>query len=317
MTSTTPLTDLNDLAYFAAVAEHGGFAAAERATDIPKSKLSRRVAQLEARLGTRLIQRTTRRFALTDTGLAVLEHARAMLAEAQAAEALVADEASAPRGHVRLSCPPAMLQTAVGPMLARFLNAWPQVRLQVLATNANVDVWEGGVDMAVRARASDAPLPREETVRPLALSPHVLVAAPRLLANGVPPSTPEQLTGLPTLGLGNSDEAQTWHLRGPQDQHASVAHSPRLIADDMAALLDAALAGVGCAPLPRLLAHDALQRGDLQEVLPGWAPRPTVVQVAFATRRGMRPAVRQLVDALAAGFAELVRQGRCLNVPPA
>ena len=310
-----PLTDLNDLAYFAAVAEHGGFAAAERATDIPKSKLSRRVAQLEARLGARLIQRTTRRFALTDTGLAALEHARAMLAEAQAAEALVAADAAVPRGTVRLSCPPALLPVAVAPMLARFLNAWPQVQLQLSATNANVDVWQGGVDLALRVRAPDAPLPREETVRPLALSPHVLVAAPRLLATGMPPTSPEQLPRLPTLGLGNSDEAQTWHLRGPQGEHAVVAHTPRLIADVMAALLDAALAGVGCAPLPRLLAHDALQRGDLQEALPGWAPRPGLVQVAFATRRGMRPAVRQLIDALATEFAELVRQGRCLNVP--
>jgi DNA-binding transcriptional LysR family regulator len=202
-------------------------------------------------------------------------------------------------------------------MLARYLNAWPQVRLQVQATNANVDVWEGGVDLAVRARAVGTPLPREETVRPLALSPHVLVATPRLLASAMPPTQPEHLTRLPTLGLGNSEDAQTWHLSGPQDEHAVVPHTPRLIADDMAALLDAALAGVGCAPLPRLLAHDALLRGDLQEALPGWAPRPGLVQVAFATRRGMRPAVRQLVDALAAGFDELVRQGRCLGVPPA
>ena len=177
MTAPSPLTDLNDLAYFAAVAEHGGFAAAERAIGVPKSKLSRRVAQLEARLGTRLIQRTTRRFALTDTGLAVLEHARAMLAEAQAAEALVAADAATPRGTVRLSCPPALLQSAVAPMLARYLNAWPQVRLQVHATNANVDVWEGRVDLALRVRPPGGPLPREETVRPLALSPHVLVAS--------------------------------------------------------------------------------------------------------------------------------------------
>lgn len=311
----SPLTDLNDLAYFAAVAEHGGFAAAERAIDVPKSKLSRRVAQLETRLGTRLIQRTTRRFALTDTGLAVLEHARAMLAEAEAAEALAAADGGVPRGTVRLSCPPALLHAAVGPMLTRYLNAWPQVQLQVRATNANVDVWEGGVDLAVRARAPDAPLPREETLRPLALSPHLLVAAPRLLATGMPPTAPGQLARLPTLGLGNSDETQAWRLTGPHGQTTTVAHTPRLIADDMAALRDAALAGVGCAALPRLIAHDALADGALQEVLPGWAPRPALIQVAFATRRGMRPAVRQLVDALAAGFGALIDEGRCLAPP--
>ena len=81
------------------------------------------------------------------------------------------------------------------------------------------------------------------------------------------------------------------------------------------ALRDAAIAGVGCAVLSRLIAYDALQSGQLQQVLPGWAPRPGLVQVAFATRRGMRPAVRQLVDALAAGFDELIAQDRCLAPP--
>ena len=311
----TRIHDLNDLAYFAAVAEHGGFAAAERATDTPKSKLSRRVAQLEARLGTRLIQRTTRRFALTEAGRAVLEHARAMLVEAEAAEALVTAEGVVPRGTVRLACPPALLHTAVGDMLTRFLNAWPQVQLHVRATNANVDVWEGGVDLALRVRTVGAPLPREETMRPLALSPHILVAAPRLLTTILLPSEPAHLDRLPTLALGNSDEVQTWQLTGPDGQTVTVAHTPRAIVDDMAALRDAAIAGVGCAVLSRLIAYDALQSGQLQQVLPGWAPRPGLVQVAFATRRGMRPAVRQLVDALAAGFDELIAQDRCLAPP--
>lgn len=308
-----PLRDLNDLAYFAAVADHGGFAAAERAIGVPKSRLSRRVAQLEQHLGTRLIQRTTRRFAVTEVGEAVLRHARAMLAEADSAEALVAEQSSAPRGSVRLSCPPALLHSAVGPMLARFLNQWPQVRLQVHATNANVDVWEGGVDLALRVRAPDAVLPREETVRPLALSPHRLVAAPTLLTSAAPPATPDDLTRLPTLGLGNSDEATEWRLSGPGGESVVVPLRPRLVADDMNALVCAAVAGVGCAALPLLLAHGPLQRGELQEVLPGWAPRAGQVQAAFATRRGMRPAVRQLLDALARDFAELVAQGRCLN----
>ena len=88
-----------------------------------------------------------------------------------------------------------------------------------------------------------------------------------------------------------------------------------LVQHHLTSLRDAAIAGVGCAVVSRLLAYDALQRGQLQEVLPGWAPRPGLVQVAFATRRGMRPAVRQLVDALAAGFDELIAQDRCLAPP--
>ncbi|RMW94768.1 LysR family transcriptional regulator [Allofranklinella schreckenbergeri] len=305
--------DLNDLAYFAHVAGHGGFAAAERATGIPKSKLSRRVAALEEHLGVRLIQRTTRRFAITDMGQRTLQHARAMLAEAEAAQALAREHSGAPRGTVRLSCPPALLHYAVGGMLARFLNAWPQVSIQVQASNQNIDVWQDSIDLALRVRSPDAPLPREETLRPLALSPHVLVAAPALLANTPPPATPEDLALLPSIALGNSPEESQWPLTTPDGRHITLPLAPRLVVNDADALLCAALAGVGCAALPRLLAHDALARGDLQEVLPGWAPPAGQVQAAYATRRGMRPAVRMLLDALSAGFEDLIRQGRCLQ----
>ncbi|HMN20360.1 MAG TPA: LysR substrate-binding domain-containing protein [Ottowia sp.] len=311
------LQGLDDLAYFALVAEHGGFAAAERASDVPKSRLSRRLAELEARLGTRLVQRSTRRFAVTPIGAQVLQHARAMLAEAAAAQALVDEQASAPRGVVRLACPPALLQVAVGPMLARFLNAWPAVQLQVQASNRNIDVWQDGVDLALRVRAPDAELPQDEVVRVLASSPHLLVAAPRLLATEPPLATPADLARLPTLGLGNSPEEQRWRLLGPGGAQAEHRHVPRLVVDDAATLCDAALAGVGCAVLPRLLVHDALQQDRLQQLLPDWAPPPGLIQAACASRQGQRPALRRLLDALAAGFAALIAEGRCLQAPGA
>ncbi len=309
------MQDLNALAYFTHVAEHGGFAAAERATGIPKSKLSRRVSELEAALVVRLIHRTTRRFALTDMGQRTLEHARAMVTEAASVHALASEQTRAPRGSVRLSCPPALLQHAVGDMLARFLNAWPQVTVQVQSTNRNVDVWQDGVDLALRVRAPAAALPQDEVVRPLALSPHVLVAAPALLANAPPPATPGDLARLPTLALGNSPDEGGWRLSGPGGARADVPLAPRLVADDMGVLMCAALAGVGCAALPRLMAHGPLARGELQELLPGWAPPPGVVQAALASRQGMRPALRQLLDALANGFEQLAQEGRCLRAP--
>jgi len=311
------MQDLNDLAYFAAVAEHGGFAAASRALGVPKSKLSRRVALLEARLGVRLLQRTTRRFAVTEIGEALLRHARAITAEAEAAEALVAEQTVAPRGTVRLSCPPALLQYAVSDLLVRFLNAWPQVQIKVQATNRNVDVWQDGVDFALRVRApgAGAAAPADEVVRSLALSPHVLVCAPMLLTSAAPPATPQDLARLPTLGLGNSPEEALWTFTGPGGEQASVPHQPRLVADDAAALLGAAVQGVGCAVLPRLLVHDLLQNQELLALLPGWLPPAGVIQVAYASRRGMRPAVRQLIDFLAEGFRELVAQGKCVAAP--
>ena len=311
------MQNLDDLALFATVVEHGGFAAAERATDIPKSRLSRRLAVLETELGVRLIQRSTRRFAVTPVGEQVLQHARAMLAEAEAAHAWVRKQTRAPRGTVRLACPPALLHTVVGAQLTAFLNAWPQVQLQVEASNRNVDVWQDGVDLALRVRAPGAALPQDEVVRALALSPHLLVAAPRLLTAAMPPATPADLAPLSTLGLGNSPETQRWCLRHADGRQVEHTHQPRLVVDDASVLLQAVLDGVGCAVLPRLLAHDALQRGALQVLLPDWTPPPGVIQIAYASRRGVRAAVRQLIDALAEGFARLIDEGRCLAAPGA
>ncbi len=312
------MQDLNDLAYFAFVAEHGGFAAAERATGIPKSKLSRRVTELEAQLGVRLIQRSTRRFAITEIGQRTLLHARAMLAEAQAAQAFSAEQTSSPRGTVRLSCPPALLQHAVADMLAQFLRAWPEVSVHVESTNRNVDLWHDGIDLALRVRfpAADGSLPSQhadEIVKPLAQSPHVLVAAPLLLTNAAPPATPADLARLPTLGLGNSADETRWTLINQTGARTEVHHRPRLVADDMGTLLCAALAGVGCAALPRLLVHQALADRQLLELLPGWVPPAGTIQAAFASRRGMRPAVRTLLDFLAEEFARLVQEKRCLQ----
>lgn len=307
------MQDLDDLAYFALVVEHGGFAAAARASGIPKSKLSRRVVELEARLGVRLAQRSTRRFALTPVGEQIVHHAHAMLAEVETVRALAHEQTHEPRGRVRLACPPALLQATVGPLLNAFVKAWPQVQLQIEATNRNVDVWQDGVDLVLRVRAPDAVLPQDEVVRPLAPSEHVLAVAPALLA-GIPPlSTPDDLRALPTLGLGNSPEARAWHLRHADGRQVEYQHAPRLVADDMSVLLCAALDGVGCAVLPRLMLHDALANDQLRIVLPDWAPPPGVVQLAYASRSGQRAAVRKLITSLADGFAQLAAGGACLG----
>ncbi|CAM5780582.1 LysR substrate-binding domain-containing protein [Castellaniella caeni] len=297
------MQDLDDLAYFALVVEHGGFAAAARASGIPKSKLSRRLAELETRLGVRLAQRSTRHFVLTPVGEQIVPHAHAMLAEAETVRALAHEQTHEPRGRVRLACPPALLQATVGPLLNAFVKAWPQVQLQIEASNRNVDVWQDGVDLVLRVRAPDAVLPQDEVVRPLAPSEHVLAVAPALLA-GIPPlSAPDDLRALPTLGLGNSPEARAWHLRHADGRQVEYKHAPRLVADDMGVLLCAALDGVGCAVLPRLMLHDALASDQLRVVLPDWAPPPGVVQLAYASRSGQRAAVRKLIDYLADGFA--------------
>lgn len=174
-------TDLNDFAWFVHVVEEGGFAAAGRALDEPKSKLSRRIAQLEERLGVRLIQRTTRQFNVTEVGQTFYEHCKAMLVEAQAAQDAIAALQVEPRGIVKLTCPVTLLHVHIGPMLAKFMARYPDVSLQLEATNRRVDVVGEGVDVAIRVR----PRPFEDSdlvMRVLADRGHRLFASPDLIA---------------------------------------------------------------------------------------------------------------------------------------
>src|SRR5688572_26046419 len=141
--------DFNDLYYYAEVVNHGGFAPAGRALGVPKSKLSRRIAQLEDRLGVRLIQRSTRHFSVTEIGQSFYGHCKAMLVEADAAEEAIEVTRSEPRGIVRLSCPVTLLDAQVGDMIAAFMREHPHVELHLDATNRRVDVIGEGIDVAI------------------------------------------------------------------------------------------------------------------------------------------------------------------------
>lgn len=130
--------DLNDLFYFAKVVEAGGFAAAGRALGIPKSRLSRRIAELEQRLGARLLQRSTRKLALTDIGERYLRHCQAMLLEAEQAEETVTNLTSEPRGRVRFSTPPGV--ALLPDVINDFLTRYPRVQLEVVQTSRRIDL---------------------------------------------------------------------------------------------------------------------------------------------------------------------------------
>ncbi|WP_321958722.1 LysR family transcriptional regulator [Burkholderia cenocepacia] len=296
--------DLNDLYYFVQVVEHGGFAPAGRALDMPKSKLSRRIALLEARLGMRLIQRSTRRFTVTDVGQTYYAHCRAMLVEADAADEAIALLHEEPRGIVRVSCPIVLLDSLVGTMIAAFMAACPRVEIHLEATNRRVDVVGEGIDVAIRVR----PPPLEDSdlaLRVLAERGQCLVASPALLREQGVPAVPADLTRLPSLDHGVPQSTHVWRLRGPDGAHAEIHHQPRFVTGGMLALRAAAVAGVGVVQLPTMMVRDEVSRGELVTVLPDWAPRREIVHAVFASRRGLLPAVRALLDFLAERFAEL------------
>jgi len=296
--------DLNDLYYFVQVVDHGGFAPAGRALGEPKSKLSRRIAMLEERLGVRLIQRSTRHFSVTEIGQNYYAHCKAMLVEADAAQAAVEQTRSEPTGIVRLTCPVALLHARVTVMLAGFMACHPQVVVHLEATNRRVDLIAEGIDVAIRVR----PMPIEDSdlmMKILAQRGHALVASPDLADKAGEVLVPGDLSSLPSLDLSPPRQDHIWKLEGPDGAQAIIHHRPRLVSDDMIALRSAAIAGVGVVHLPLLIVSDEIRNGQLVHLLPSWAPRRYVVHAVYPSKRGLLPSVRVLLDYLGARFSEL------------
>ncbi|QKV53421.1 LysR family transcriptional regulator [Comamonas antarctica] len=292
------MNDLNDMLYFAEVVERGGFAAAGRALGIPKSRLSRRVAELEARLGVRLLQRTTRKLSLTEVGEAYLRHCQVMRDAAQAAADTVAQVRTEPCGTLRVSCPVTLAQTVVGELLPVYLQRNPLVRVEMQVTNRAVNLVEESIDVALRVRSSldDS---GSMVVKRLDMSRLVLVASPELLRRQGRPTRLEELGRLDSLAMSAVDGRASLLLHGPGGQEYTLVHHPRYVADDLLTLKFAVLAGTGMGWLPDYMCHDELADGRMVHLLPGWSPPQGVVHAVFPSRRGLSPAVRGFLDFLA------------------
>lgn len=291
------MDDLNDLYFFVQVVDHGGFTPAGRALNMPKSKLSRRIAALETQYGIRLLQRTTRHFSVTETGQEFYRHCLAVLVQAEAARQVMERKRSEPQGLVRMSCPTALLDNLVGDIIGRFMVEYPKVQIHLEATNRRVDVLGEGLDLALRVRFP----PLEDSglvMRVLSESSQKLVASPAFLEARPMPVRPDDLADLPSLDWGPPRD-HMWQLVGPDGAITQVRHRPRYITDDMEALRQAALRGVGIAQLPTMVIDSDFANGTLIEVLPGWAPKGGIVHAVFPSRRGLLPGVRLLIDFLA------------------
>ncbi|MGH8433138.1 MAG: LysR substrate-binding domain-containing protein [Pseudomonas sp.] len=294
------MQDLNDLFYFAKVVEAGGFAAAGRLLGIPKSRLSRRIAELENRLGARLLQRSTRKLSLTDIGERYYRHCQAMLLEAEMADEAVATLSSEPRGRLRVSSPVALAQSYLPQIINDFLRAYPQVQLDMLLLNRRVDLLGEGIDVALRVRdeGDEDPALIARKLRP-ALT--VLVAAPSLLV-GQTIEGPQDLSRLPVLGALEADRKVHFRLLGIDGGKRDVALDARLGIDDFLVRKSAALAGLGLTMLPLMYCQEELADGRLQQLLPDWTLPGGYLQAVYPHRRGMLPAVRAWIDHLTEAF---------------
>jgi DNA-binding transcriptional LysR family regulator len=303
------MQDLNDLRFFAAVVEHGGYAAAERALGIPKSRLSRRVTQLEADLGVRLLQRSTRKFAITEVGQSVYRHAQSMMSEAQAVQEAVEQVSAEPRGVVKVSTPAALAQDMLAQLLPEFLRRHPKVRLQLHVSNRRVDVIAEGFDLALRVR-SDTRADGELVMRRFGEIREMLVASPKYLARARRPAHPTDLAAHATLSMSDEEAKQKWVLKHRDNATEKVDIRPVLMAHDFPLLLGAATEGLGIALLPESTCADAVRSGELEIVLPEWHLPMGICHGVYPSRRGVLPAVRALIDYLAERLPPVIEANR-------
>ena len=287
--------NLNDLTFFVAAVEQGGFAAASRRLGLPKSTISKRVAALEDALAARLIHRTSRSFTLTELGRDFYEHARAALIEAEAAEAVVRRRQAEPSGTVRItaSVPVAQMHLADAvPLLAR---RYPKLQLQVEVTDRFVDVQQEGFDIAVRSHF--APLPDSGLVqRTLRVEPVVLLASAAYLAQRGIPRSPGELQHHDALLTAAS--ATVWTLFDRSGGGTQVRPHPVMVANESTVLERAAADGLGIACLPEGMCRAALASAALTRVLPEWNAGTVTTTLVMPHRRGQLPGVRAVVEFL-------------------
>jgi len=289
--------DLNDLYFFVQVVDSGGFTAAADVLGIPKSRLSRRTAELEKLLGVRLLHRTSRRIALTDVGAEFYRHCVAMIVEAHAAEDAVQRTLVEPVGVIRFSAPEGMVDVILSDLLPRFMAMHPKVQVMTQITNRNVDLIEERIDVALRINS--LALENSSLVQTnLCQTLWALYASPSFIERAGQPQSPADLTSLDALVFGIDEEVATWRLQNQAGEQQAIPLTARMRSDNIRLLKKAALAHMGVIALPCHVCSEDLAQGSLQRVLPDWRPPSGQVRLVFPTRRGLVPAVRAYIDFL-------------------
>jgi DNA-binding transcriptional LysR family regulator len=294
--------DLNDIIVFTKVAETKSFTGAADALGLPKSTVSRKLAQLEERLGVRLVQRTTRKLALTEIGEAYYERCQRIVADIHQAEQLVTDMQASPRGRLRITASVDFSTRFLGGIIAEFLAANPEINIELEATDRVVDLIEEGFDLAVRI----GPMPESTLIaRRLTQLSLLLCASPAYLAARGTPKTVDELDDHDHVLFTPSSRIQAWTLVNG-DQTYEFGRPARLASNNFGSVVDVTRRGGGITLISEFIIRDEIKAGNLVEVLPGWRTRPTDVHAVYPARQNLPPRLTLLLDHLT----------KSLNPPP-
>jgi len=289
----------NDLILFAHIIDAGSFTRASELTGLPKSTLSRRLSDLEDELGERLMQRSTRRLVLTDFGESILEHARRLSDEAEAAAALAHHRQVTPHGTLRVSLPPEFRELSIVEVVTQFTRRYPNVRLELDLSPRRVDLIAERFDVALRA-ASQLPDDSALVARRITTQYNNLYANPDYLKRNGTPTLPSDLlehTGLILVTSGG--EQQQWRLSNGKDYWEGLPLNI-LAANSLGLQQELAAKGLGIVALSERFAQPLIAAGRLARVLPGWSLPDTMIWCVTPGRR--------LLPQRTLAFVELLRE---------
>ena len=285
---------------FATVVDQGGFTDAARRMGISKSAVSKHVSSLEARLGARLLNRTTRRVSPTEIGLAYYDRARRVLNDAGEADALVSSMQAAPSGLLRISAESDFGAAHLSPLLGGFLLRYPDISVEMVLDARHVELIAEGFDVAIRV--GDLP---DSTLRArrLAETAPRIVGAPAYFAAHGRPRRIDDLNEHRLLHYSNQSACNVWKLTAPSGEVRQVRSAGWLTANDGQSLLNAAVAGLGIAYLPNYAFGEAMQRGLVEEAMPDLPVEVQGVYAVYPPGRFTQPKARCFIDFLVETFA--------------
>ena len=287
-------SDLNQLVIFAKVVETRSFTAAGRALGLPKSTVSRKVAQLEERLGAVLLERTTRKLSLTEVGAAFYERCARISREVDEAELAVQGRRD-PQGLLRFAASPECASTCLFELVSEFLLAHPEVDIELELTERAVDLMEEGLDLWIGV---GRPVDAAASARSLGLVQRTLVASPSYLERRGTPERPEDLEGHDLIVLGNPRRGATLELRGRDGERVAITARPRLVVNSVEMLRDAVVAGVGIGLLPDFRCVDELETGALRGFMHEWTHSDAALHAVYPTARHLSAKVRSFLEHL-------------------
>ena len=292
---------LTEMEAFATVVDQGGFTDAARKMGISKSAVSKHVSALEARLGARLLNRTTRRVSPTEIGLAYYDRARRVLTDAGEADAMVSSMQSAPSGLLRISVATDFGVNHLSPVLGEFLTEFPDITVNMVLNNRYVELISEGFDMAIRiGELEDSTL----RARKLTDTTQRMVGAPGYFARFGRPARIDDLNEHKLLHYSNNSAGNVWKLTAPSGEKRQVRTAGWLTVNDGQSLLNAAISGLGIAYLPSFLYAEAMKAGQVVDAIPDLPVDTQGIYAVYPPGRFTQPKVRAFIDFLVGAFSE-------------